>query len=206
MHWKEKREAAGSDMGDLQPGQLVFVRHAPVTVAGRLFGRTDAEARIEPEAVQRARALLPETDRVTVSPAKRCRQTAAALWPDAQLSEDARLWEQDFGDHEGLDFGDLPDLGNMSALDLAAYAPPGGESFLQLSARASPAIRALSKAAYRSGETVVLVVHAGIVRAALGLTLGRPESGMVFEVPTLSVTRLRAGAEGPASIIDVSRT
>lgn len=190
-------------MNEKYSADLILIRHAPAAVAGRLFGRTDVEARIDPASIDALGAGLGRVARVVSSPARRCRQTAEALF--GGHLQDPRLWEQDFGAHDGLPFDRLPDLGVLDGADLAAYAAPGGESFADLCARTAPALREHGQAACNSGP-VALVVHAGVVRAALALVTGHVPGALTFEVATLSVTRLRCGPGGPVSVIDVNRT
>ncbi|HRO16241.1 MAG TPA: histidine phosphatase family protein, partial [Paracoccus sp. (in: a-proteobacteria)] len=97
---------------------LLLIRHAPVAETGRLAGRRDVPAAVDRMAARRLAALAGPVDRVLSSPALRCRLTAAALWPDADVDQDDRLWEQDFGAWEGAAYAHLPDLGPMSADEL----------------------------------------------------------------------------------------
>ena len=140
-------------------------------------------------------------DHWRVSPALRCVQTAAALWPDQEPLQDARLWEQDFGAWEGVPFAALPDLGVLSGAALAAHRPPEGESFLDMSARVVPALLEVSAL----GGRVVIVAHAGVIRAALGLALGAAELGLAFQVAPLSLTTIIALPGGTFSIAGVNR-
>ncbi|KUF10364.1 histidine phosphatase family protein [Pseudoponticoccus marisrubri] len=186
--------------------QLVVIRHAPAMPRGRLYGRTDAGIASDldlPPGMRAALARVP--DRVS-SPARRCRETAALLWPGAEIETDALLWEQDFGAHDGLPFEDLPDLGPLSGAALADYSAPGGESFADLCARTAPAFDAHARAAHEVGGPRVLVAHAGVARAALAWLLDDPVTALRFEIAPLSVTRLRVGPEGPVSVIEVNRT
>ncbi|MGD1935567.1 MAG: histidine phosphatase family protein [Candidatus Phaeomarinobacter sp.] len=183
--------------------ELILIRHAPVTKQGYLFGRTDVEARIDPDAIGRLRARLGPMTRVVSSPALRCRQTAEALF--GGHTQDARLWEQDFGDHDGLPFDDLPDIGILDNLTLAEHASPNGESFADVCVRAGPALVEFGIAAHHEG-TIALVVHAGVIRAALALVIGHVPGAQAFELATLSVTRLGCGPNGPWSAIEVNRT
>ncbi|MGV8950583.1 MAG: histidine phosphatase family protein [Cypionkella sp.] len=174
------------------PTELVsdftLIRHAPALTNGRMAGRRDVAADCSDlAAFDRLRAALdPEAQRL-ISPALRCRQTAAGLWPDLpEPAQDARLWEQDFGAWEGQPFADLPDLGPLSLPDLAAHCPPQGESFAELCARVQPALTAR----IALGGTHVIVAHAGVIRAALGLALGQAHLGLAFQIAPLSLTRL----------------
>lgn len=178
---------------DLSPfgrDELIVIRHAPADHQGRLCGRLDVPALL-PDRAELApliTALAPVT--AWSSPAQRCRETAAALFPGRDVAEDMRLWEQDFGLTEGLPFADLPDLGPLPLPDLATHAPDQGESFLQMSARVWPALHALA-AQVRSSGTIAVTAHAGTARAAIGLALDVPHAGLAFEIDPLSVTRLR---------------
>ncbi len=183
--------------------ELILIRHAPVAIPGRLFGRTDVMARIDPTAISALRAQLSPVSQVISSPALRCQQTAEALFDGHTL--DARLWEQDFGDHDGLAFDQLPDLGVLASEDLAQHAAPGGESFAELCDRLAPVLTEYGRQAWTSGP-VTLVVHAGVIRAALALVSGHVPGGLAFEIANLSVTRLRCGPDGPLSVIEVNRT
>jgi len=180
--------------------ELILIRHAPALSAGRLCGRTDVAADCgDGAAIAALRAALGRPARIVTSPALRCRQTAAALWPGADTTEDAALWEQDFGAWEGLDLAGLPDLGTLSAAALVAHRPPGGESFADLCRRVQPALAGLG----RGGGTAI-VAHAGTVRAALAVALGAEAPALAFEVAPLSVTRIRALPGGAWSVGSVN--
>lgn len=179
--------------------ELLLIRHAPAATGGRLAGRLDVP--LEPgagPALARAAAALagmagmPGVVRVVSSPALRCRQTAAALFPDHGATTDPRLWEQDFGAEDGMPLADLPDLGPLDRDALAARCPPGGESFAQMAARVASALRDLAAAA----GPVAVVAHAGTVRAGLALALGSAPAALAFEVAPLSLTRLRCHPGG----------
>ncbi|MCC5993147.1 MAG: histidine phosphatase family protein [Rhodobacteraceae bacterium] len=188
-------------MQPLKPNELAVIRHAPADTGGRLAGRRDVAARIDPQAAAYMARALGQPARLICSPALRCRQTAEALWPKLVPEQDARLWEQDFGTHEGLAYEDLPDLGPLSRAELAQVAAPEGESFAQMVARVTPALAGLQVPT--GGGPVVVVAHAGTVRAALAMALGDVPLALAFEVAPLSVTRLRCFAGG-FSVVQVS--
>jgi alpha-ribazole phosphatase len=173
--------------------ELILIRHAPVAAGMGLAGRRDIDAQV-PDA--NAMALLAhavgQIDAIITSPARRCCQTAEALFGQQARPHDARLWEQDFGAWEGCAPTDMPDLGALNRAQLAAHRPPGGESFLQMQARMAPA---LADIAARGGR-IAVVAHAGTVRAALGIALGQPEAGLAFDVAPLSRTYLTALPDG----------
>lgn len=172
---------------------LVIVRHAPAAHRGRLAGRRDVG--LEPFDRERARERLApmlEGLRPVASPARRCVETAEAIWGTAP-DTDPRLWEQDMGAWEGVAFADLPDLGAMDPPTLAAHRPPGGESFDDLCTRTVPALREMAGCA--------IVAHAGTVRAALSMAVG--PAALSFEVAPLSVTQLRL-VPGGVSVVRVA--
>lgn len=182
--------------------ELILIRHAPALTEGRMAGRRDVSADCsDVGAIAALRLALAGVRHHRISPALRCQQTAAALWPDRMPPQDARLWEQDFGAWEGLPFAALPDLGALSLADLAAHRPPGGESFADLYARVAPALRDAASL----GGRVAIVAHAGVVRAALGLALGRVELGLSFQVAPLSMTQIVALPGGQWSVAGVNR-
>ena len=181
---------------------LILIRHAPVQTDGRPAGRRDLPAQLpSPETLAALRKAIGAIDRLVASPALRCRQTAAALFPGWEPEFDPRLWEQDFGDWEGADPAGLPDPGPLDREALAHLRPPRGESFADLHDRSAPALAAL-----RTGARIAVVAHAGTVRVALSLALGLPSSGLAFEIAPLSRTRLRAFADGQWAIVTVNET
>lgn len=182
--------------------EIMLIRHAPALTEGRMAGRRDVAADCSDAlAFAALRGAMGVPDHCWISPALRCVQTAAVLWPELAPPQDARLWEQDFGAWEGVAFTDLPDLGVLSAVELAAHRPPEGESFLDLYDRVTPA---LGDAAALGGR-VVIIAHAGVIRAALGLALGAPARGLAFQIAPLSLTTIVALPGGAFSIAGVNR-
>jgi alpha-ribazole phosphatase len=175
--------------------ELLLIRHAPPLTEGRMAGRRDVAADCSDALGFAAlRGALGAVDHLVISPARRCVQTAAALWPEAKPVQNPELWEQDFGAWEGVAYGDLPDLGALSGAALAAHRPPQGESFLDLYTRVSPIFQSLAQ----RGGRVALVVHAGVIRAALGQALGQASLGLAFQIAPLSLTQITvfAGQNG----------
>lgn len=188
-------------MSQAQLSRLVLIRHAEALTNGCVAGRRDVDAvALSAPEIAAMRRLIGPVDRVHVSPAKRCRSTATALFPDQPLVSDPRLWEQNFGSWEGQDYKALPDLGALSAADLALHCPPDGESFADLCDRVSPALHAAAE----PGATAI-VAHAGTIRAALAAAIGRPGAALAFEIAPLSATALIALPSGGFSIAYVNR-
>ena len=161
-------------------------------VAGR---RDVAVAALDHARVAGARARVGDVGLVIASPALRCRETAAAIFPDDEPTTDTRLWEQNFGVWEGVAYSELPDLGPLSRRELAEHRPPGGESFLDVCQRVAPALQDLANVAE---HRIAVVAHAGTIRAAIALSLGAAfETALAFEIEPLSVTLIRV-LPGPA--------
>lgn len=180
------------------PSRLLLIRHAPSLAGGRLAGRLDVAAQLPPTLAPMLAAarthiasLLPGPAQLLSSPALRCRQTAEALFPGAGFTQDARLWEQDFGAWEGQDATTLPNLGPLSRAGLAAHCPPGGESFLNVCHRVFPALEETAA----QGPSII-ITHAGVIRAAIGRALEDAAQGLAFEINPLSATLLTASGSG----------
>lgn len=185
--------------------RLFLIRHAPALHGGCLVGRSDVAADLsDGAALMRLRDLLAaaEPTDLVASPAQRCVQTAAALWPGRAPRLDPRLVEQDFGAWEGTAFAALPDLGPLAPDALAAHRPPGGESFADLCARVAPALEDLAG----EGGRIAVLAHAGVVRAALALALGSVPGALAFQVAPLSLSEVHALPGGGWSVAGVNRT
>lgn len=182
--------------------EFFLIRHAPVQGDGRVYGRRDLPARLDDPA--RFAALdraLPKQARLITSPALRCQQTAQAIRPDADFAPDPALWEQDFGAWEGLPHSELPDLGPLDGVALAGHRPPDGESFDDVCARVAPCLMELSN----KTAPVVVICHAGTIRAALAWAMGATAPALRFDVAPLSLTRITALPGAGAIVNEVNQ-
>lgn len=184
------------------PSELILIRHGVTQTPDRLCGRTDVGLAADQKGVPALKSVLSPIGHILTSPAKRCVETADLIWGQGARPVDTRLWEQDFGAWENRPYTEIPDIGTLDQAALARLIPPEGESFEDLCARVRPALREI--AANTDQGPKAIVVHAGVVRAALGLALGTPAAGLSFEVATLSLTRLRCLPDGKFSIIAVN--
>ena len=118
-------------------------------------------------------ALAPAA--VYTSPLARAAETAVAIAAVHGLTpvrvDDLR--EIDFGDADGLAFDDLPySLQHGLLNEPAGVHFPGGESYFELQERVCSALAQI--VTDHSGRTVVVVSHAGSIRAALAGWLSMP--------------------------------
>ncbi len=168
-------------------GRLLLVRHAP-TAATRAttFPRDEPIDAAGRDAAATLRHLMPAGITPVSSPARRCRQTAAALGlaPSVQAS----LAECDFGVWAGRTLAELdaenPEATRAWMRDPAA-APHGGESLLALHARVGVWLA-------EGPRDVVAITHGGVIKSAVVHALGAPaETTWRIAVAPLSITELR---------------
>ena len=183
---------------------LFLIRHARARPAGFLYGRTDADCdEIEPPLKDRLSQILTDCQALYSSPAIRCVKTCEAVFPGHRPQRIEAFWEQSFGDWDGLAFADVPDVGPLQGDELVQFAPPNGESFADLCARVQPALIRLLDA--EQAHSTAVFVHAGVIRACLGLAFDSPSVALRCEIDPLSVTRLRALPDGQFSVVCVNQ-
>jgi alpha-ribazole phosphatase len=171
-----------------QQPQLWLIRHAPVGGPRGVIPDIDAPADVsDAAALQRVRAQLPGRHVAISSPARRARDTAKAL--GLIVSPDPAFSEQHFGDWTGRTHAEIR-RDHEAAYDEfwhdpANNWPPRGESFVDQIARVRGGIDALP------AGNVIIVAHAGTIRAALALALEMPpENALRFVIDPLSLTRV----------------
>ncbi|HYD98094.1 MAG TPA: histidine phosphatase family protein [Alphaproteobacteria bacterium] len=172
-----------------------WVRHAPTLAPpGTLAGRgSDLPADLSD--IGRLAALaarLPAGARALATPLRRSRETAAALGLAAPRLE-PDFAEQDFGAWDGRRHDELAGLDPAGTAAFwanpAHHAPPDGESFAAMAERVAARIAALA-AAGAEGDLIV-VAHAGPIRAGIALALDlAPQAALRLSVAPLSLTRL----------------
>lgn len=198
---------------------LLCLRHGAVTeaVRGRLYGRLDvplseagrAQIRRVAQSLRRDLAApdgsLPPL-RLVASPLFRCRESAALVRaalraPDGSLPPllvDDDLAEIALGQWEGLPKEEIrrrfPTEWEARGADLAHAAPPGGESFADVQRRALAAVRRL--AGERTGESLLLISHAGVIRCLMAHALALPLRE-VLRLPLPFAAVVRLDGDGP---------
>lgn len=177
--------------------RLILLRHGETewNKEKRLQGHDDTP--LTERGIAQAKAIVPmiaqlKPAKVVASDLGRARQTAEVVgYPDAVL--DPNLRELNMGAWTGLR---KPDLIRDSA-DLyhawraGTYAPEGGEMFGEFSARIGKALRYW---ATQSDDSVLAVVHSGVVRAACHALLGlEPKHLLPVTQGTLTIFHMEAG-------------
>jgi alpha-ribazole phosphatase len=167
---------------------LWLIRHAPVDGLRGVIHGPDAPADLSDAAAFAAlKARLPARAHAVCSPARRTRETAAALGLDAV--QQIAFREQDFGAWTGRRHNDLvAELGDAYRdfwKSPASNRPPGGESFVDQIGRTVDGLASLPV-----GD-VVMVVHSGTIRAVLAIALElSPDAALRFVIDPLSLTRI----------------
>ena len=167
--------------------RLVLCRHAEAEAAarGRVCGRVDVGLSPSGEARADLLAASLASERPSAlyaSPIRRARETAERIAPVLGLEPrlDPRLRELDFGELDGMTYEDVeerwPDLYETWMRAPTEVRFPGGESFADLKRRAIEAAAGLVAA--HAGETVIVVAHAGVIRALLVDWLSMPDEAL----------------------------
>lgn len=173
--------------------ELYLVRHpTPAIQPGICYGHAELDLHDNAEAeiaAVRAKLVDLQPDAFYTSPLLRCRRLANALpWGEAQ--QDDRLKELHFGDWELQRWDAIPrEIFDYWATRFVEHAPPGGESFQDLYRRASAFYTDCAER--HSGQTVLVVTHAGVIRALLAHALKLPlENVPGFHLDFGGVTKL----------------
>lgn len=148
---------------------VYFIRHGQTqgNLEHRYIGSTD-----QPLCARGRDALggreLPAVTALYVSPLRRCRETAALLYPDMPQITVDDLRECDFGAFEGHSYEELKeDPAYRAWIDTGGgSAPPGGEAKADMARRTEAAFRSIT-ARHRPEDAIALVVHGGTIMALL---------------------------------------
>ena len=191
--------------------EVVLIRHASTSWTGQRYcGRSDPPLDASGRAAARSLAaalaptLAPDVLIVT-SPARRARQTAAAIAAATGIVDielDEQWHEADVGIAEGRTFDELaelePDLAHALASGATAVDWPGGETAAELEARITSAWMALVARA----RPAVVVSHAGALRQAEAIARALPVGAVAFLEPATSVrVEVRRESAGSARVL-----
>lgn len=160
--------------------RLELLRHAMTrgNLEKRWTGTTDQPLCPEGAALAKRCARPPERipRRVWVSPLHRCVETAAILFPGAELVPVPALRETDFGPFENKDHRELAGdpLYEAWTRSGGTASVPGLESRQEVAARAIPAFLSIREELLGTGEDGSIVTHGGVVMAVCA-ALALPE-------------------------------
>jgi broad specificity phosphatase PhoE len=176
---------------------LTLVRHGEVVGGGRFRGPSD-EPLTEKGSAQ-VRSVFSRAsgwDQLFSSPARRCREPAAALAEllGVPLTLEADLAERDFGAWSGCETKAIPEceLLRFYANPLA-FAPPGAEPLDTFARRVGGCWSRLLEGL--TGRALVLT-HGGVIRVLIAEVLQIPLARLgLIEVPHACVTRIRVPRE-----------
>lgn len=172
---------------------IYLIRHTQTASAeGLCYGQSDIGLAISfPEEVEILHDKLPQLldeCRVFTSPLTRCLQLAETL--SDSVIVDNRLQELYFGDWEGKRFDDIDQVALRNWADnFSTAVPPNGESFSDLYQRTGEFWQELLA---NPSEQVIVVTHAGVIRALLARVLSLPlANAFQFRIDDGSVHKLR---------------
>ncbi len=183
-----------------------LLRHGETEGAGKFVGRTDVALTAKGRRQMEDATAGDDWDVIVSSPLSRCADFARELAEEAEIpfQIDDALIEIDLGGWEGLSAEEImarePGVLESYWRNPAAYTPKDGESVDALMRRARGALDGLVE--QHSGSRVLVVTHAGVIRALMASVLGMPgQSLMSIEVPTACFSRIRVPSGGRASLV-----
>ncbi|WP_029404832.1 alpha-ribazole phosphatase family protein [Stutzerimonas stutzeri] len=179
--------------------RLELLRHGETESGGGFCGRLDDA--LTPTGWQQLRAAVVGAgpwERIISSPLRRCADFAVELagQRSLELEFEPDLRELDFGDWEGRTAADLM-IDQSEALarfwiDPYSFTPPNAEPVADFAARVLAAIERLTDR--YTGECVLLITHAGVMRLLLAQARGLPREGLLqVEVGHAGLFALRTG-------------
>ena len=181
---------------------ITLVRHGEVhgDWHGRLYGRMDVPLSVEGQA--QARAVVRELSgarfaAIYSSGLKRAEFTAELLrrgHPGFERQDLDRLHERDRGDWAGMSPAEIdriePGSADAWTGSLGIFTPPGGETVDEVQARVASELDRVAE--LHRGESICIVAHLWILRAAVAGALG---------LPALQVARLDIPTSGRVRVV-----
>jgi alpha-ribazole phosphatase len=172
---------------------IYLIRHTKTATEKRLcYGQSDVA--LSPDFEVDAQKLLEKLPDLSVecqvfsSPLSRCLQLAEKL--SQTVTADKRLLELDFGNWENCFFDGLDsDVFRHWTEHYVDVSPPNGESFTDLCRRAASFWQ---EVVLLDREQVVIVTHAGVIRAILAHVLNLPlANAFRFHIDSGSIHKLQ---------------
>lgn len=164
--------------------ELTFIRHGQTAAnaANRYVGQTDdcslteyGKSKLLSRKEQR---IYPPADLLFSSPLKRCKETAALLYPMLVPEIMSSLTELDFGSFEGKNYAALKDnpAYHRWVESKGMIAPPGGESGQELMQRLENALHIIiTEAVSKHAKHVTVVTHGGCIMVLVQLLKQQPD-------------------------------
>ena len=180
--------------------RIELLRHGEPVGGSRYRGQLD-DALSEKgwEQMWRAIGPDPEWQQIVTSPLLRCRAFANALGERVGLpvQPEPRFREIGFGDWEGKTRDELERLipGQVVRFyqDPVNHRPPGAEPLDAFCARVHAGFTDLVER--YAGQSLLVVAHAGVIRAILAQVLGMPAAGM-YRIHVANAARSRIRSDG----------
>ena len=178
----------------MNSGKIFFIRHAPVKQVKGYFPKYNPCAIIDKSRFKSLAYYLPSKSIWYVSPLRRAVQTATILSKYVSYSEinqEEKLVEQSYGDWAGQKISKVwSEIKNKKRHNFSFispdFSPPNGESFLKQCERVSDWLTNLSTP---DGNNVIVITHAGTIRAALAHILEiNPQIAVGIEITHLSAS------------------
>jgi alpha-ribazole phosphatase len=145
-------------------------------------------------------------ERILTSPLQRCSAFAETLGQrlGVPVETEARFREIGFGAWEGRTGDELrqEDPGQLRRFyaDPVAHRPPGAEPVADFVARVAAGMTAAL--GRHPGRHLLIVAHAGVIRAAIAQVLEMPPPAIFrIEVQNAALSRLRGPGERPAALL-----
>jgi len=195
--------------GDSDVTNLILIRHAAHGQLGhRIVGRSPG-VHLSPDGRQQAQALAGCLHRAPIrgvysSPLERARATAepiaTRLGIEPQIAEE--LNEIDFGEWTNRPLEELDQLAEWRCFNAfrSGTRIPHGETMIEVQARVLRLVERLD--VVRAGQTVALVSHGDVIRAALAHWLGMPVDLLArIEISPASLSMVRIDAWGPKVLL-----
>lgn len=183
--------------------RLTLLRHGDTGRRGHFDGRTDVPLSAEGLRQMERQTLGRRWPLIVTSPLQRARLPGERLAATmgARLIVDGAWAELDFGAWDGRARTDVEsdaeDRERCAAFyrDPVACQPPGGESWTMLAGRVGGAVRRILSDP--DVEDVLVIAHAGSIRAALLVLLGVPPSSLwAVRIDPGARLELDAGLDG----------
>lgn len=148
--------------------RLHCIRHSRPRISGICYGHKDIA--VEPfELDLDIRQVVHSCTAIYSSPSLRCLEMAHVYAGDQPVAVDSRLMEMNFGEWEGIPWGEIPiDQLDDWVANVSRFAPPAGESFERLVARVS---EWLNEVNVPSATEQVVFTHGGVIKALRVLAL-----------------------------------